>query len=75
MITGLVKNGPADAAGLLNGDIITHIDGEKMGSGNASMHKIGQTNPGATINISVFRNGATQNVLVTIGKKPTRHAS
>ncbi|MDB4529015.1 trypsin-like peptidase domain-containing protein [Pseudomonadales bacterium] len=75
MITGLVKNGPADAAGLLNGDIITHIDGERMGSGNASMHKIGQTNPGATINISVFRNGATQNVLVTIGKKPTRHAS
>ncbi|MGB5325235.1 MAG: PDZ domain-containing protein, partial [Pseudomonadales bacterium] len=71
LISGLVKGGPADIAGLRPGDVITHIDGEEMGSGNASMNRIAHSAPGTAVNISVYRDGATQNVLVKIGRKPS----
>ncbi len=75
LVTSLATDGPAHNAGLQRGDVITHIDGEKIGSGNASMHKIAQSAPGKTVNVSIFRKGASQNVLVTVGKKPEERSS
>lgn len=75
IVTSIVENGPAYRAGLLPGDIITHIDGEKIGNGNDGTHQIAQKKPGSSINVSIYRQGAIQNVLVTIGKKPAENRS
>ncbi|MBT8138309.1 MAG: trypsin-like peptidase domain-containing protein [Gammaproteobacteria bacterium] len=70
LINQLARGGPGDSAGLRPGDVITHIDGEVMGSGNASMNRIAHSAPGTAVNISVYRNGATHNILVKLGRKP-----
>ncbi len=50
-------SGPAIAAGLTPGDIITHINGERMLSQSQAMNLVAGTRPGQTIQISGFRRG------------------
>ncbi|NNL57044.1 MAG: PDZ domain-containing protein [Pseudomonadales bacterium] len=70
IINQLVKGGPADLAGLQSGDIITHINGEKIDNANTSINEIAHSTPGETINLGILRSGAAQSVLVKVGKKP-----
>jgi len=51
-------SGPAAAAGLQAGDIITHINGERMLSQNQAMNLVAGTRPGQTIQIRGLRRGA-----------------
>jgi len=69
-LTGLIESGPAERAGLKVGDIITHINGLPIDTGNKSMHQITQTKPGKQINIRVIRSGAAQSLLVEVGRHP-----
>ncbi len=75
ILTNIAKGGPADKAGLKPGDIITHIDDLKISDGNASMHQIGQTEPGTKVNVRAIHNGAAQSFLVEIGKRPRGNSS
>jgi len=70
VLISIVRGGPADRAGLNVGDIITHINGVKVGSGNDGMHQIAQIAPGSKITILALRAGAAQSFLVTIGQIP-----
>jgi serine protease DegS len=70
MLLSVVRGGPADRAGLKVGDIVTHINKVKVGSGNDSMHQIAQTTPGSHITILALRDGAAQSFLVEIGQIP-----
>ena len=54
----LQVNGPAVAAGLRAGDIITHINGERMFSQGQAMNLVAGTRPGQTIQIRGIRRGA-----------------
>lgn len=54
----LEVGGPAAAAGLRPGDIITHINGERMLSQNQAMNLVAGTRPGQTIRIRGLRRGA-----------------
>jgi len=53
----LSVGGPAQAAGLVRGDIITHINGERMLSRQQMMNIIAAESPGSTIDIRGFRPG------------------
>lgn len=53
----LSVGGPAQVAGLIQGDIITHINGERMLSRQQMMNLIAAERPGSTINIRGFRRG------------------
>lgn len=75
LIDKIVKDGPADAAGLMGGDIITHINGKKIDSANTSINEIAHSKPGETISVGIFRNGAAQSILVTVGRKPETHSN
>ena len=50
--------GPAAAAGLEPGDIITHINGERMLSQHQAMNRVAGFSPGQTIYIRGIRRGA-----------------
>ena len=50
--------GPAAAAGLVPGDVITHINGERVLSQHQAMNRVAGISPGQTIHIRGIRRGA-----------------
>jgi 2-alkenal reductase len=68
-------NGPAAAAGLQVGDIITAIDGEEVRVFEDMIsYLINQTQPGDTVELSVLRDGAQETLSVTLGERPREQA-
>lgn len=57
IITNLIRNGPADEAGLDRGDVITHIDGTPVNNMYALLNTVSKIKPGAVIVITGVREG------------------
>jgi serine peptidase DegS len=51
-------SGPAAAAGLRRGDIVTHVNGERMLSSQQMINVVASARPGQTIRIRAYRRGA-----------------
>lgn len=63
------KGGPAQQAGLLAGDILLSIEGETI-NGNAALDDlVAKYAPGDELRIEIDREGARQEVLVTLGAR------
>ena len=69
-LTMVVEEGPAAAAGLQAGDVITHLDGEPVSTANALPERIAAAVPGARIDLRVLRDGAEREATVTLGRRP-----
>ena len=70
-ITGVVSGGPAEAAGLASGDLITAADGQAVSSASALQPIIGAHKPGDRISITyVDTGGQTHTVDVTLASGP-----
>lgn len=67
----VIADSPAMKAGLQSGDVITHINGESIGTDAAFSEKIGQLIPGTTCEIAVKRQSGDKyyevTCIVTIG--------
>ncbi|WP_372879673.1 trypsin-like peptidase domain-containing protein [Spongiibacter marinus] len=70
VITGLARNGPAAAAGLQLGDILTEINGEKVGDGHAGMRLITDTRPGETVRLGLLRSNKPFSVTTKVTMRP-----
>ena len=70
ILTAIASGGPAEKAGLRVGDIITHIEKEPIGSGNAGMHIVAQTPPGDIITVRIMRGAMAMSVAVTVTERP-----
>jgi S1-C subfamily serine protease len=68
----VVDGSPADEAGLQEGDIITELNGEPVGSFLELAAQVRTTQPGETVTFTVSRDGETETVEVTIGERPAR---
>lgn len=71
LISGVVKDGPADKAGLMNGDIIMEFDGEKALHEDHLSSLIKSKKPGDKVEIKFFRDGEIQSTDVTLGRRET----
>ncbi|MDY0070390.1 MAG: trypsin-like peptidase domain-containing protein [Porticoccaceae bacterium] len=71
MITDIHINGPAHLAGLIPGDIITHINGQLVGDGRQGTNIIADLMPGDTIHVDVVRNGEKISITAVAGTRPT----
>ncbi|WP_315924219.1 S1C family serine protease [Mesorhizobium sp. SP-1A] len=70
MVMSLDENGPAKAAGLALGDIITAWNGEAVNGPRGLIRRLGPDSAGAAVTLGVVRGGETRDVAVTIGEKP-----
>lgn len=71
MITSVVAGGPADDAGLQVDDVILSVDGiDVLNFSNMLSYLFGNTSPGDTVQMTVFRNGETMNVDLVLGARP-----
>ncbi|WP_407696714.1 Do family serine endopeptidase [Sedimentitalea xiamensis] len=64
-----VPDGPAKDAGLLSGDVIIGFDGVDVADTRALVRQVGNTAVGKAVRVVVYREGATQTVLVTLGRR------
>ncbi|MDP6969487.1 MAG: DegQ family serine endoprotease [Gammaproteobacteria bacterium] len=67
LIAEVVEDSPAEAAGLQAGDIITHVDGREVIKSGHVVHHIGALLPGQEVDLTLVRDGVSQQLEVTIG--------
>jgi len=64
----VTQDSPADQAGLLRGDVITHADGEPADSATL-VDKISRRKPGDQITLTVYRKGESLTITVSVGEQ------
>jgi serine protease DegQ len=70
LIRGILKNGPADRAGLQVRDVVLEIDGKPTHDGTALLSQIAALTPGRQATLKVLRDKKPLELEVTVGKRP-----
>ena len=70
LVSSVQEDGPADAAGVERGDVITAVDGSAVESSNELRNRIAATKPGSRVTLTVRRDGAEKKLAATLGELP-----
>lgn len=71
MVADVTKDGPADKAGLKQGDVILELDGKKVADSARLRNIIATMAPGTKVTLKILRNGKEKNIIATLGKLET----
>jgi serine protease Do len=69
LVKDVLKDSPAEKAGLKSLDIILKVDGQEMNKSNEVQNYIALKNPGETVKILVLRDGKEREIAVKLGQK------
>lgn len=64
-----VPDGPSKEAGLLAGDVILSFDGTEVANTRSLVRTVGNTEVGKTVRVVVYREGKTETLKVTLGRR------
>ncbi|QDC11651.1 Do family serine endopeptidase [Oceanicola sp. D3] len=64
-----VPEGPAMEAGMKSGDVIISFDGQEVEDVRGLVRRVGNTEVGKTVRMVVFRDGKTETLKVTLGRR------
>jgi serine protease Do len=70
LVTAVEPGSPAEKAGFKSGDIILSVDGKGLDQSLELPRIIGETKPGTTLGVKIWRQGATRDLRVTVGEMP-----
>jgi serine protease Do len=70
LIYEVLKNTPADKAGLRAGDVVRSYDGENVRNVDNLMERVGHSEPGKRVKVGIIRDGKPQSVEIEIAIKP-----
>lgn len=70
LVAEVLKNSPADKAGLKQGDVIVKYNGKSIKNASELRTFVGLTRPGTRVNLEVIREGKPLVLKVTIGEYP-----
>ena len=71
LVGNVMEGEPADKAGMKAGDIILAVDGKDIEDSSALLRSIAAITPGSKAKITVWRDGKTLDVNVTLGERKT----
>ncbi|RLS89494.1 MAG: Do family serine endopeptidase [Planctomycetota bacterium] len=69
LVNSVARGSPAEAAGILAGDLITTIAGKKVRTPGELIAVIGEREPGAIITLHAVRDGESQSIDATLGER------
>ncbi|MCW2985519.1 MAG: hypothetical protein JWR63_3089, partial [Conexibacter sp.] len=69
-IAAVTTGGPAEDAGLQAGDVVTEVDGQRIGDSTGLSSYVNTKAPGDKVTLTVQRNGQTEKVDVTLQNRP-----
>ncbi|HEX9301232.1 MAG TPA: trypsin-like peptidase domain-containing protein [Casimicrobiaceae bacterium] len=69
-IRGLVRDGPADRAGIHVKDVVVEIDGKPTRDTSVLLARIAELTPGSAAKVKVWRDRRPVDVDVTVGRRP-----
>ena len=70
-----VPDGPAKDAGLETGDVIMQFDGVDVKDTRGLVRQVGNSPVGATVRVTVLRDGKSQTIKVTLGRREEADAA
>jgi serine protease DegS len=70
LVAGVLQGGPADAAGLQPGDVVTHVDGNEVSTRMALIAAITAIPPQQAVDLTAMRNGKEMTIRATVGERP-----
>ena len=68
-VAAVEPGGPADAAGIKHGDVITAVDGNNVNNAAQLAERISSHSSGDKVTITLTRNGSSHDVDVTLGSR------
>jgi 2-alkenal reductase len=71
-VSGVTDGGPAQAAGILPGDVILTIDGVRLGETDSLRGVLLRYNPGDTVALTVLRGDKELQLSITLAVRPSR---
>jgi len=75
LISEVTEGSPAQKSGLLQGDIVTAINGEPVSNVADLRNRIAMTPPNTELKLHVLRDGQEKEVMVSVGEQPADMAS
>ncbi|MTW03489.1 Do family serine endopeptidase [Pseudoduganella ginsengisoli] len=70
IIAGVVRNGPADKAGIKPGDILVSVEGKDVHDTTEMLNLIAALQPGGKATMRVLRKSRETELAVTVGRRP-----
>jgi serine protease DegQ len=70
IIAGVLKNGPADKAGMKPGDILVAVEGKPVEDTTDMLNLVAQLTPGNKAKLTVLRKNQETSLDITVGKRP-----
>ncbi len=71
IIASVDRSGPAARSGLVAGDIVTAVNGTAVDTAHELIKAVSATQPGTALKLTVKRRNQTQDLSVTVGKRPS----
>ncbi|RME62864.1 MAG: DegQ family serine endoprotease, partial [Nitrospirae bacterium] len=75
LVTDVVKDSPADKAGLKKGDVIVEFQGKEVRDVRHLRNMVAETPPGTEATLKIIRKGKEKTLTVTIGEFPEEMAA
>jgi serine protease Do len=70
LIGDVVTDGPADKAGLKNGDVVMQFNGHPVADSRRLQLEVASTKPGSTVPVEILRDGNKKTIDVTVKQLP-----
>jgi serine protease Do len=70
LVGDVVPKGPADKAGLKDGDVVVEYNGKKVTDSRRLRLAVGATKPGTTVPVKLLRDGSSKSLEVTVQALP-----
>ncbi len=75
VVNDVMKDTPADKAGIKDGDVLIKLDGEEIRDFDDLRNRVASMKPGTNVEVALIRDGQQKTVTVTLGELPQEQAS